>query len=217
MLMRPSAVLRYGALGVLILSMSANFALAQARGGQRGQGQAGGGGQRGAANAVPPAPAAPAEPAPRWADGRVNLGSTSDQKGYWEVRPGLGGLPRAADVPFQPWARAVYEYRTASNGKDSPLVACKAAGGPSFFNAPGFELVDVPDMKSIFILNIAGPHTWRVIHMTAVRILLRQTCGRRFLAIRSESGKATRSLSIALASMKRVGSPDRFPPPRNCI
>src|SRR3989449_10775336 len=35
------------------------------------------------------------------------------QKGYWEVRPGLSGLPRAADVPFQPWARALYQYRTS--------------------------------------------------------------------------------------------------------
>ena len=120
------------------------------------------GGQRGAAPAA--IPAAPAEPAPRWPDGRVNLGSTKESKGYWEVRPGLGGFPRAADVPFQPWAKAVYDYRTASNGKDSPLVACKAAGGPSFFNAPGFEIVDVPDLKSVFILNIAGPHSWRVIY-----------------------------------------------------
>ena len=46
-----------------------------------------------------------------------------------------------------------------------PLVGCKAAGGPGFFNAPGFEIVDVPELKSIFILNIAGPHSWRVIYM----------------------------------------------------
>jgi len=124
----------------------------------QGRGQ----GQRGQTAAVP---APPAEPTPRWPDGRVNLGSTADKKGYWEVRPGLGGFPRAADVPFQPWAKAVYDYRTASNGKDSPLVACKAAGGPSFFNAPGFEIVDVPDQKSVFILNIAGPHSWRVIYV----------------------------------------------------
>lgn len=125
--------------------------------------QRGGQGQRGAAAAV--IPTQPAEPTPRWPDGRVNLGSTKDSKGYWEVRPGLGGLPRAADVSFQPWAKAVYDYRTASNGKDSPLVACKAAGGPSFFNAPGFEIVDVPELKSVFILNIAGPHSWRVIYV----------------------------------------------------
>ncbi|HVG72540.1 MAG TPA: hypothetical protein VM819_16625, partial [Vicinamibacterales bacterium] len=49
------------------------------------------------------------EPAPRWPDGRVNLGASKDQKGYWEIRPGLGGFPRAADVPFQDWSRALYQ------------------------------------------------------------------------------------------------------------
>jgi hypothetical protein len=107
----------------------------------------------------------PSEPAPRWPDGHVNLGSTPERKGYWEVRPGLGGFPRPDNVPFQPWARAVYDYRLKTNSKDSPLVACKAAGGPSFFNAPGFEIVEVPEQKTIFILNIAGPHSWRAIHM----------------------------------------------------
>ena len=68
-------------------------------------------------------------------------------------------------MPFQPWARALYDYRQATYSKDSPLVDCKAAPGPSFFNAPGFEFVDVPELKSIFILNIAGPHSWRVVYM----------------------------------------------------
>jgi len=102
---------------------------------------------------------------PHWPDGRVNLGSTPNKKGYWEVRPGLGGMPRAADVPFQPWARALYQYRTSRADLYPPLVACKPAGGPSFFNAPGFEIVDVPELQRIFILNIAGPHSWRVIYM----------------------------------------------------
>ena len=97
-----------------------------------------------------------------WA--QKNLGSTPNQKGYWEVRPGLGGF-RAADVPFQPWAKAVYDYRNATFSRESPLVDCKAAPGPSFLNAPGFEFVEVPEQKSIFILNIAGPHSWRVIYM----------------------------------------------------
>jgi len=105
------------------------------------------------------------EPTPRWPDGKVNLGSVPGKKGYWEVRPGLGGFPRANDVPFQPWAKAVYEYRTATFSQDSPLVDCKAAPGPSFLNAPGFEIVDIPELKSIFILNMAGPHSWRVIYM----------------------------------------------------
>ena len=110
-----------------------------------------------------PAPAA-APPAPRWPDGRVNLGSSPDRKGYWEVRPGLGGLPRAADVPMHPWARALYQYRTSRTDLYPPLVRCKPAGGPGFFNAPGFEIVDVPDERRVYLLNIAGPHSWRVIY-----------------------------------------------------
>ena len=114
-------------------------------------------------SAQAPAPAA-APPAPRWPDGRVNLGSSPDHKGYWEVRPGLGGLPRAADVPMQPWARALYQYRTSRTDLYPPLVRCKPAGGPGFFNAPGFEIVDAPDERRVYLLNIAGPHSWRVIY-----------------------------------------------------
>ena len=105
------------------------------------------------------------EPAPRWPDGRINLGSSKDQTGYWEIRPGLGGFPRAADVPFQDWSRALYQYRTTTADLYPPLVGCKPAGGPGFFNAPGFEIVDSSELKSIFLLNIAGPHSWRVVYM----------------------------------------------------
>jgi hypothetical protein len=118
-----------------------------------------------AAQAPAAAPAAQTEAAPRWPDGRVNLGSSRDHKGYWEVRPGLGGFPRAADVPFQDWARALYQFRTSATNLYPPLVGCKPAGGPSFFNAPGFEIVDAPDLRTIFLLNIAGPHSWRAVYM----------------------------------------------------
>jgi len=105
------------------------------------------------------------EPAPRWPDGHVNLGSSAAVKGYWEVRPGLGGFPRAADVPLQPWARALAQFRNSRNDLYPPLVRCKPSGGPGFFNAPGFEIVDVPVEQKIYILDIAGPHSWRVIYM----------------------------------------------------
>lgn len=105
------------------------------------------------------------EPAPRWPDGHPNLGSAPAKKGYWEVRPGGGGFRPDGPVPFKDWAKALYQYRTARFTIDSPLVDCKASPGPSFFNAPGFEIVQVPEQKSIFMLNIAGPHSWRVIYM----------------------------------------------------
>ena len=104
-------------------------------------------------------------PTPRFPDGHVNLGSTADHKGYWEVRPGLGGFPRAADVPLQPWARALAQFRNSKNDLYPPLVRCKPATGPGFFNAPGFEIVEAPDEKKIYILDIAGPHSWRVVYM----------------------------------------------------
>jgi len=118
-----------------------------------------------AGQARQPGPQAQAEPAPRWPDGHVNLGSTPEQKGYWEVRPGLGGAPRAADVPFQPWSRALYAYRTSRGDLYPPGVLCKPTAGPGFFNAPGFEIVEVPELKSIFFIGIAGPHSWRVVYM----------------------------------------------------
>ena len=135
---------------------------------------------------------------------KVNLGSTPDQKGYWEIRPGLGGLPRAADVPFQPWAKALYDYRKSRTDLYPPLVRCKPAGGPGFFNAPGFEIVDVPDQRRIFILNIAGPHSWRVIYTDGRRASDR-ACGRRTSATRSAGGRATRWSSTRWASTKSSG------------
>jgi hypothetical protein len=117
--------------------------------------------QRGA----PAAPAGSAEPTPRWPDGHVNLGSTPDHKGYWEVRPGLGGMPRGNEIPAQPWARALQQFRNSKNDLYPPLVRCKPAGGNGFFNAPGFEIVEAPEEKKVYILDIAGPHSWRVIYM----------------------------------------------------
>ena len=96
---------------------------------------------------------------------QVALGSAPGAKGYWEIRPGLGGFPRPEAVPFKPWARALFDYRRSRTDLHPPLVRCMPAGGPSFFNAPGFDIVDVPELQQILILNIAGPHSWRVVYM----------------------------------------------------
>ncbi len=126
------------------------------------QGRGGGPGGRGGGA---PQEAVPDAPPPRGADGRIQLGSSKAAKGYWEVRPGLGGNPRAGDVPFQPWARALQQYRTSRVDLYPPSVRCMPTSGPGFFNAPGFDIIDAPDQQSVFILNIAGPHSWRVVHM----------------------------------------------------
>ena len=70
----------------------------------------------------------PVRAVPRMADGHVNLGTSPGEKGHWirqgraqlannpeSVLPaGPGGLStnlKLEDVPFQPWARALYAYR----------------------------------------------------------------------------------------------------------
>ncbi|HEY6342194.1 MAG TPA: hypothetical protein VIY49_11935 [Bryobacteraceae bacterium] len=119
--------------------------------------------QRGGGKAAPKV-SRPAEPAPRWPDGHVNLGSSPGHKGYWELRPGFG--PRPTNVPFLPWAKEVYDYRQKSQvSARPPYIDCKASPGPEFLLAPGFDIVEAPELKSVFIMNIAGPHSWRVIHM----------------------------------------------------
>jgi len=150
--------LRVAATLALALCVSAPVVAQQA---PAPQGRGGGQGGRGGGPAEP----IPDAPPPRAADGRVQLGSSKAAKGYWEVRPGLGGNPRAGDIPFQPWARALQQYRGSRVDLYPPSVRCKPTSGPGFFNAPGFDFVDAPDQQSLFILNIAGPHSWRVVYM----------------------------------------------------
>ena len=116
------------------------------------------------APAKPKPPSRPVEPTPRWPDGRVNLGVAPGHTGYWEVRPGFA--PRPANVPFLPWAKELYAYRQSSQKLTRPpYIDCRASAGPEFLLAPGFEIVDEPELKSVFLMNIGGPHSWRVIYM----------------------------------------------------
>jgi hypothetical protein len=124
-----------------------------------------------------PSPQPAPQPPPRWPDGTIGLGSTPGAEGYWQVRPGAGGganplnipgpvTPKPDQVPFQPWARAVYQNRQKEAETNyPPTVRCKPAGGPAFWSSPGFDIVQVPGENKIYIINIAGPHSWRVVYM----------------------------------------------------
>lgn len=125
----------------------------------------------------------PSAPTPHWPDGRVNLGPAPGQKGMWEGNAGAtlatnppGGLDnptmylptniKLEEVPWQPWAKAVYDFRQAETTKDDPHVRCKPSGGPRMFHTPyGIEFIDVPAEKKMFILGVGGPHTWRTVYM----------------------------------------------------
>src|ERR1051326_1436973 len=81
------------------------------------------------------AAAGPAKPTPRWPDGHPRLSSEAGETGFWQpngrpilaepetdpaIKDGQGrgafagppfpGKPKESEVPFQPWARALYQY-----------------------------------------------------------------------------------------------------------
>jgi hypothetical protein len=123
-----------------------------------------------------------ARPAPRWPDGRVNLGSVPGETGTWEgggllatnpknYEVALGrrireGAVHIDDVPLQPWARALLDYRHSKFIADEPYTRCKPSPGPrSFATAYGVELVHRPEIQRAYLFVIGGPHTFREIFL----------------------------------------------------
>jgi hypothetical protein len=116
----------------------------------------------------PQRPAPPSRPAPRRADGRVTLGPLPGETGLW--LPGPGGTPgepwppNISQLPFQPWARELYAYRRQNQFE--PHTRCKPSGGPRQFLTPyGVEFLESSEEQRIYIMDIGGPHTFRVIYM----------------------------------------------------
>jgi hypothetical protein len=125
-------------------------------------------------------------PAPRGADGRISFSGPPEEAGNWEgssangaelIYPtpeddpadGTAALPTnlsAEQVPFQPWARALFEYRQRTFLKDEPHTKCQASGAGRLFHTPyGLEILDLPDSGEIIFAGVGGPHSWRVVRM----------------------------------------------------
>jgi hypothetical protein len=102
-------------------------------------------------------------PAPRTADGRPDL------SGVWQpaadstgVAGGVEGIvgPRylvdvtrdlaPQDVPFQPWAEALYKQRNDNLRRDNPLIRCLPAGVPRLnaYTHP-YKIVQTPELVVI--------------------------------------------------------------------
>ena len=129
------------------------------------------------------------KPAPRWPNGRIKLGAPSGEKGIWQPNgrpilaepetdpaiadgqgrgafsgPPFPGKPTESEVPYQPWARALYRFREANLFE--PHTRCKPSGGPRQFITPGgVEFIDSPEETAIYIIDQAGPYTYRIIYM----------------------------------------------------
>ena len=124
---------------------------------------------------------ATSQPAPRWPDGHVRLGPAPGKKGYWSTTSSqlvesavnismdanglLQNISDAARVaPFQPWAKALYEYRQRTLLRDDPMARCIPPGGPRQFQSEnGFQFVEQPDLGRILILLGGGDRNWHVI------------------------------------------------------
>lgn len=105
-------------------------------------------------------------PAPRNADGRVVLGgATPDIKGVWTPRFSIFDPVAPVDVvPFKPWAKALYDERQLHELE--PHARCKASGGSRQFLTPyGVEFVEIPALQKLYIFDIGGPHTYRIVYM----------------------------------------------------
>ena len=137
---------------------------AQGQGQGRGGARAGGGGQQGrGGRGAQQGP--PAAPTPRWPDGKPILGSVPGKPvDGWGA--GVTTLPQGMldQVPFQPWARAAYDIRQIDQFE--PHTRCKASGVSRQFSTPyGTELVEVPDLQRMYIIDNGGPNSYRIIYM----------------------------------------------------
>jgi hypothetical protein len=108
----------------------------------------------------------PPGPAPRAADGKILLGgATPEEKGVWTPLFGISDpIADAADVPFMPWSRALYDARQVHELE--PHARCKASGTARQFLTPyGVEILDLPALQRMYIFDIGGPHTFRTVYM----------------------------------------------------
>jgi hypothetical protein len=132
-------------------------------GGQGQAGRQGGGGGRGGGRGN----AAPAPPAPRNAEGRVIFGTANPlkEKILWTGSLGIRDIPVPAEtIPFQPWAKALWEDR--EKHELEPHARCKASAMMRQFLTPyGTEIVELPELQRIYIFDVGGPHTFRTIYM----------------------------------------------------
>jgi hypothetical protein len=122
----------------------------------------------------------PPKPAPRHADGRINFGPPEGEAGYWtrrtpnlvrneksyEARTTRSAFIDINEVPLQDWARDLTNYRHTLYLASEPYTRCKPAGGPRQIMSPyGFEIVDMPELKRVYIVTTSNAMTYRVIYM----------------------------------------------------
>ena len=98
-------------------------------------------------------------PTPRAADGKPVL------SGLWRPAPGIAGSitrgMNGEEVPYRPWAKALFEERQANDSRDDPTANCIVGGVPrSDFVGYPLKILEVPGMVVILYEAI---HSYRQI------------------------------------------------------
>jgi hypothetical protein len=79
---------------------------------------------------------------------------------------GRGGAKSEPQVPFQPWAAAVYNYNSKNNSKYDPEGYCLPPGGPRLMATPyPMEIIQLSEQKRIVMVFEGATHIWREIYM----------------------------------------------------
>ena len=112
-------------------------------------------------------PAKDSPPAPR-SSAAVYSSAAADAKekgGLWTPMFGiLDPILEYSKVPFQPWAKALYDARQADELE--PHARCHPSGVARQFMTPyGVEFVEMPELQRIYIFDEGGPHTFRIVYM----------------------------------------------------
>ncbi len=97
-------------------------------------------------------------PAPRMPDGKPDL------SGVWEhlnARTTAYYLDKI-DIPWQPWAKALFQERTANNQKDNPESQCLPRGVPK---ADAFDIHKIAQAPGLIVILYEYQTTFRQIFM----------------------------------------------------
>jgi hypothetical protein len=79
---------------------------------------------------------------------------------------GRGGAKSEPQVPFQPWAAAIYNYNSKNESKYDPEGYCLPPGGPRLMATPyPMEIIQLPEQKRIVMIFEGATHIWREIFM----------------------------------------------------
>jgi hypothetical protein len=132
---------------------------------------------------------------PRTRDGKPNLSARAprtregkpDLSGVWRPEPDPDGVPdpfapevlpryflniavdlKPEDVPFQPWAAALFKERGARQGADDPISRCEPTGVPAIDTVPvPFKIIQMP---RLIVILYEGDTTYRQVFMDGRRL-----------------------------------------------